>query len=347
MPGKRRTLAFALAAVLAFCALCAGAAADAYGISGNAGETYVFYVESYGYGSLELRQRQGLCHELTYVRSQNGELVDVNEWGKYHVYAESPDGQVTVSDWNSTSAGSTFTLPLYSPGTYRIRVVPYSSGEMTDSWVKDVFICWRAYPEWWISGERNCSARNGSDIRPYRETPPPSGGYSGGGGSGRLVIPYEWDTQFKPGTTGTNTYNDKRYLRLGNLADDNWMTSFDWLIWSGERVDGIPEITARFRRETVSSIGIRNGYLRDKDEYYRYARASGLTVKIRDAYGREYQTYLRIPDEYSTEYRVYSLGGTYSDVTSIEVWLDTFRCDETMDIEHRYVIHIADIQFYQ
>ena len=346
MPGKRKNLAFALAVMMVLAALSAQAGADGYTVGGNAGETYIFYVESYGYASMELRQRQGLCHELTYVRSESGELVDVNEWGKYHIYVETPAGETDVYEWNSTSAGQTRTLSFSGTGIYRVRIVPYTSGEMTDSWVRDTFICWRTYPEWWVGGQWSCSVRETYYATPAYETPAPRVTSPVIGGTGRVVYPYEWDTQFKPGTTGTNTYNDKRYLRLGNLGDDNWMTSFDWLIWSGERTDDIPEITAYFARETVSSIGIRNGYLRNKSEYYQYARASGLTVKIRDAYGREYHTTLRLPDEYSTEYRVFSLGGTYTDVTRIEIWLDTFYYDEAMDIEHRYVIHMADMQFY-
>ena len=165
--------------------------------------------------------------------------------------------------------------------------------------------------------------------------------------SENVVQPASWDTQFKPGTTGANSYNDRRYERLPNLSDDNYFTSFEWLVWSGERTDAIPELTAYFNGAAVSSIGIRNGYLANYYEYRRYARATGFRVKIIDANGTEYQTYVNIPDSYSTDYRVFSLGGTYANISRIEFFLDAFACDESEDNGHRYVIHISDIQFYK
>ncbi|MBR3428578.1 MAG: hypothetical protein IKG87_00615 [Clostridia bacterium] len=162
-----------------------------------------------------------------------------------------------------------------------------------------------------------------------------------------VVQPASWDTQFKPGTTGANSYNDRRYERLPNLSDDNYFTSFEWLVWSGERTDAIPELTAYFNGAAISSIGIRNGYLANYYEYRRYARATGFRIKIFDGNGNEYQTYLTIDDSYSTDYRVFSLGGTYANISRIEFFLDAFACDESEDNGHRYVIHISDIQFYK
>ena len=69
-------------------------------------------------------------------------------------------------------------------------------------------------------------------------------------------------------------------------------------------------------------------------------------MKIYDSYGGQYSTRLNIPDEYTTEYRVFSLGRTFTNVTRIEFWLDAYRSNQSADLNHRNVIHIADIQFY-
>ena len=167
-----------------------------------------------------------------------------------------------------------------------------------------------------------------------------------GSGYGWAVYPYMWDTQFKPGTTDPDKYNEKRVDRLGNVSDDNYRTSFDWLVWGSERKDDIPELTAYFDRQTISSIGIRNGYLNSMSEYYQYARASILRVTIYDCWGQSWETMIYIPDEYTTSYRTFPLGATYSDVTRVDIWLDSYTRNDEADNNHKNVIHIADIQFY-
>ena len=221
---------------------------------------------------------------------------------------------------------------LRSPGKYRSSAAEvYADGTLTYFDVNDpnnqAGICVR--PALWLN-----LWGPGTDTEPV--TPPQQTGYT--------VRPYQWDTQFRKGNL--SPYNDKRYLRLGNIDDDDYMTSFDWLVWSGDRTDDIPELTAYFRGDTVSSVGIRNGYLRSESEYYLYARASGLIVKIYDRYGGQYSARLSIPDEYTTDYRVFSLGRTYTNVTRIEFWLDTYRSNQSADLNHRNVLHIADIRFY-
>lgn len=161
-----------------------------------------------------------------------------------------------------------------------------------------------------------------------------------------VVLPDAWDTQFRPGVT-QKVYNEGRYERLYNVNDDDYTTSFEWLIYSSETNDDIPELTATFSGKTISSIGIRNGYLRSSYEYSRYARATEMTVKIYDSYGNCESKGITIPDGYTTDYRIYTLDRTYTDVVKIEFYLNSFRFDEYEDNGHRYVIHIADILFYQ
>ncbi len=172
-------------------------------------------------------------------------------------------------------------------------------------------------------------------------TPAPSGGLPE-----NVVWPTQWDTQFKPGTTGPGGYNEGRVQRLPNIADDNYMTSFDWLVWSGEKEDSIPEITAYFNNATVSKVLMRSGYLAGgSTDYYRFARPTKFRVKIFTADGGEYETEIERGDNYSTNYETFYLGNTYTNVTRIEFFLVWMRCDENEDIEHRYVIHVADMAF--
>ena len=56
---------------------------------------------------------------------------------------------------------------------------------------------------------------------------------------------------------------------------------------------------------------------------------------------------LRLRHLLNPHYRIFALDRTYTDVSKIEFYLNSFRFDEYEDIGHRYVIHFADIQFYQ
>ncbi len=194
----------------------------------------------------------------------------------------------------------------------------------------------------WFDAYGNC---NTNEIIFYYRKKPESTPTSNGG-KGAVVYPNSWDTQFKPGTSAENKYNDKRYLKLDNLHDDNYQTSFNWLIWTSEMKDDIPEITAHFSGETVSSIGIRNGYLKSESEYWQYARATRLNLTICDYSGNVYNTSICVPDYYTTNYQVFSLGGTYTNVATIKIWLADYNNNESADINHKNVVQISDIQFY-
>ena len=163
--------------------------------------------------------------------------------------------------------------------------------------------------------------------------------------SGQVVYPYDWDTEFKPGNP-ISQYNTDRYKRLGNVGDDNYSSTYEWLIYSSERGDDIPELTAYFNGDTVSSIGIRNGNLKNVNEYYKYSRASRFTVMIYDYYGKVDSVQINIPDIYTQDYQVFSLGKTYTGVRRIEFWLNEFNYDETNTTAGKYLLYIADIQFY-
>ena len=170
---------------------------------------------------------------------------------------------------------------------------------------------------------------------------------TGGSTNPDVVTPTLWDTQFKPGTatakSGDVISNDDRIKNLPYLYDDNPDTSFFWLVWQSEWKDDIPELTAYFNGDTVSSIGIRNGKATGFSGFAKYARATSLRIVVYDNSGRSYSTSIQLNDYYQRDYRVFSLGGTYQDVNRVEIFLLNYKPGDT---EKNY-IHISDIQFYK
>lgn len=461
---KRKWLIpLALALLISIAALPALAEKNA--TSGSGADTSVFFVESYGNAKVVFNQSEGMCHELSYTHLVDGIQGDEEEWGKYHIYVYTPYGSSYVEDWDKTFNGGSYTLSLNGAGIYRIRVVPYTGSEMTDSWTLDKFISWTTYPRWWISEQRNCSCmanlnvsvyvqqvdqntgavlssrtvtlnfgnnsvsagsnpsgytlvssstanvyvdssgrpdkntvtfyykrntpssasvtvycydQNGNYIQSYTETissgktinPKSISGYTAtssgqyvsfSNGSANpssitfyykknsapvpqpshgTVRPTGWDTQFKPGYCRQD--NETKYRDLYKLYDDNSSTAFWWVIWKSERTDSIPEITAYFNGDTVSSIGIRNGRL---DSYTQYARAARFRVRITHSGGTS-TTYVYIPDVKDYGYQTFSLGGTYSGVTRIELFLDGGDGEGFYSgTKEKYYLYISDIMF--
>lgn len=110
----------------------------------------------------------------------------------------------------------------------------------------------------------------------------------------------------------------------------------------------MPEITAFFSASTISSIGIRNEILQNSYTYYQYARVAQFRVKIYLTNGNVYETTVRFPDIYSTDYQLRYLGNTYSDVSKIELYLDGGdQAGFYSGNKETYYIHITDMQFYR
>ena len=408
------------------------AVAEKYATYGDGVTETVFYVNSDGDASITFQQEKGKCQELSYTKLISGLTGEAEEWGKYHVYY-TIDGITYQEDWDSTHFGQSFKLKLNRVGEYTIRVEPYTSSELTESYLLDQFVGWETPPTWWISRQERCvcSAQKAStpscpisieyeiwyqDLNGNRletehqvwtsgqssvtaqqvktgftadplstyelvgtnvqyfsfdscgnltpnpvvfyynkviSTPSnPNNGGTNQSAMGTIVAPYQWDTQFKPGTaTATsdgNVSNGDRYKLLPYLSDNNVSTSFWWLIWRSERTDSIPEITAFFSGETINSIGIRNGNLRSSYTYYQYARVAQLRVKIFQTNGCVFETTIHLADMYSTDYQVCYLGSTYSDVSRVELFLDGGdQAGFYAGNEETYYIHIADLQFYR
>ena len=157
--------------------------------------------------------------------------------------------------------------------------------------------------------------------------------------SGRIVTPYSWDTQNKPNYTRSSS---DLYGTLSHLYDDNSRTAYWWTIWKAERQDDIPELTAYFNGETVSTICIRNG---KPGDFRNYARLAGFRIRIYHSAGTS-TTYVYLPDMEDSGYQNLSLNGTYSGVTRIEMFLNGEDGEGFYKGSYEpYYIYITDIQF--
>ena len=184
-----------------------------------------------------------------------------------------------------------------------------------------------------------CTPANVGFIYELNTVPPGPGSNPG------AVTPARWDTQFKPGTaTASNGSNADRVRKLPNLYDENPDTSFFWLVWKSEWKDEVPEITAYFNGDTVSSIGIVNGNAKDAARFAKYARATCYTARVYSTDGTLLsQTSIDLPDSFTRDYRVYSLGGTFGNVDRVELYLVSYKVGNT----EQNVIHISEMQFYR
>ncbi len=154
-----------LAAVLLLvCVFSVSAFADTDLTSGNAGESFSFYVESYGNASLVFSQVEGSCNYLNYAQSAAGTMGVADAWGMYHIVITAPGGNQYTQNWESMNNGSAFTLQLYGAGTYQIQMVPYSSSEISTAWGINRFVRWNTYPVWWVDNTINCTVRTASSA---------------------------------------------------------------------------------------------------------------------------------------------------------------------------------------
>ncbi len=162
------------------------------------------------------------------------------------------------------------------------------------------------------------------------------------------AVPWGWDTQFSP-EHSKYADNQKGADRLSRLYDQNPRTSFWWIIWNSERTDDVPELTAYFNGDTVSAVGIVNGYPGTREEYSSYARIRRLRADIYDVYGHKDSVYLRVSDQYPQQTQVISLGRTYTGVSKIELWMagGLDDCVYYGQSPNQYIVHITDLAFYQ
>ncbi len=302
--------------------------------------------------------------ETSFTTAQAGDLYTDTSTGEYYLPFEATllygntritsyamrayaTGTVTADYQFVFRADLRFRLPLgCRPGTYIIRLEDYVPAEHGGPYTE------RAEVRFTIGGsDPGQNPPSPAPLTPedpvipeddpyiYRPNPRSHPVAEG------VVLPYAWDTEFRPDNK-VSEYNLKRYERLPNICDDNRGTTFEWLIYSGERTDSIPELTAIFRGDTIRAIGIRNGNLKSADEYFYYSRATAFKLRIVDIYGNVQTEELNIPDQYNPEYQVFRLSQAYENVRRIEFFLDGFNFDINNTRAGKYLLYIADIQFY-
>ena len=165
--------------------------------------------------------------------------------------------------------------------------------------------------------------------------PSPSSSHSSNGGGS--VTPYSWSTKYQP---GTSTQDRITYDHLDYLYDGNSSTTYSYIHWSPESKNGLPDFTAYFNDSSISGIKILNG---DGNRYQDYMRINTFYVIVNTSGGSYRESDMQIPDRNNSSY--YSLGfsRSYSNVTSIEIYITDRHVGSG---DNRYRVHIRDIAFY-
>ena len=154
---------------------------------------------------------------------------------------------------------------------------------------------------------------------------------------GNQVVPTGWDTQFGPGSSYAKGVN-----YLYRLYDGDPSTNFSYIFWSAEKDDDIPEFTAYFDGATISKIGVTNG-LTNATKNERVAKPSGTTIKIYSDEGVTVKV-IEFKRGGESDMRQYSLGGTYHNVTKIEIYCRHIWVGQG---DTKYEVHITDIAFFE
>ena len=200
----KRIVCLLTAAMLALTA--SFALAETYSTSGDGKTTVCFYAESDGNASVRFKQQKGTCPEVRNTLIVVGVVDEAQEWGKYHVEIESPNGTCSRREWNSTTDNGSFSISLPDRGTYLIRVIPYTAKEMTASWTLDTFVSWTAQPRWWVDSQKSCtiSASQPSSGASLGQALG-GGGSSSFGGGGFMGGGSREEESRRNGTGNTNT----------------------------------------------------------------------------------------------------------------------------------------------
>jgi hypothetical protein len=152
------------------------------------------------------------------------------------------------------------------------------------------------------------------------------------------VWPTEWHCQFEDGS------NEKSAITsLPNLYDQNPDTSFHYIYWQSQGNDNIPEITCYFDGTvSMSTMGVTPGKANSSSSYNENAKPDLFTVRIYSNEGITERS-IRIPVSHTRNLNVYDLGGTYTGVTKVEIFVTGFRTGSS----NRYDIHISEIRFFE
>ena len=161
---------------------------------------------------------------------------------------------------------------------------------------------------------------------------------------GPQVHPTSWDTQFKPGTSGSS--NENRYINLPNLYDNNINTSFNYIYWSGEVKDDIPELTVLFEGfggNQISAFGLIAGKVTSSSQFERNSMPTEFMLRIYSDEGVSDRT-VSLNRGYSQNMRTYSLGHVYHNVTKIEIFITHIRKGQG---DNQYNVHLTELAFFE
>ncbi len=155
--------------------------------------------------------------------------------------------------------------------------------------------------------------------------------------AGNVVYPTNWDTQFGP-----ESKNPEGRSNLHRICDNDPSTVLSHIHWDREVKDPIPEFTVTFGGSTVSAIGVTNGIASSYDRYTANARPSSMRLRIYHS-GGVTDCVIELPKGYNGSMKTYSLGGTFTGVTKIEIFVEHVWLGDS----NRYNVNIAEIAFFE
>ena len=157
-----------------------------------------------------------------------------------------------------------------------------------------------------------------------------------------MVVPLQWDTQFKPGTATANGGSNAGLIdNLYKLYDNDPNTAFSWTYWNSEGSDDIPEFTIYFDNASINYIAIRNGIANNPEASKKYGLVTRMKALIYDNAGNVYTHEFDVARTIRDTYWEYPLGQVFQNVTKIElfvIWI-------TNGTEHKYVLQMSDVAF--
>lgn len=160
-------------------------------------------------------------------------------------------------------------------------------------------------------------------------------------GPGGVIFPAWSDTQFRPETC-KNELNQNRYEKLPALTDDNSETRFQWYIYNSEYHDEIPEFTFYFDNQTVTGIGLRNGWNASETRFYKNAWLYKFHLMIYTADGGCYREDIRLKDYFVRDYQDLLFSASYQNVQRIEMFVDSYKTGT----EEKYACYLTDVRFF-
>ena len=164
---------------------------------------------------------------------------------------------------------------------------------------------------------------------------------------GKVVLPIDYTTLFRPGYSAHQNKEQDLY----KLFDDDRTTVFSWTYWTSESWDSTPgtneeaNFTVYFGEgATVGAVGFRNGNCKNATAYKENSRAYRWRVRVWTDNGKHYDTIISLTDTFSTDYQVYNLKSVYKNVNRIQFYMIKDR--KKPGSKNKNNLCISDLQFY-